>query len=351
MSLFHSLEHRYLWGPQIDQILADEQIGSPSAVYWTLTDQLGSVRDVVDSDGDVVRQVAYDSFGNVASATGTVEILFGFTGRDFDIETGLQYNRARYYDATIGRWISRDPIGFAGRDANWYRYVFNNALSLVDQSGLATLETATYANQPPAEWTTIPPFKINYFFSADAVGTILHQTVDVEASVWANDGTRLFTDKLHGEDLEVVQRSRLLVDTVNVTYFDDDIAFWLSNDDVCVIQATLRAKWNLYSTVDVRPHGAANVRPFDSSRDRTGQVISIETIIAGNGNPRIIPHDQVYDAIVPTSNSMESVSWNVQTIYARTDGGKWDVQGRLKWQFPAHTVHQRMNREFNKQLP
>ena len=46
---------------------------------------------------------------------------YAYTGREFDVETGLQYNRARYYDATTGRWISQDPMGFDAGDSNLYR--------------------------------------------------------------------------------------------------------------------------------------------------------------------------------------------------------------------------------------
>jgi len=61
--------------------------------------------------------------------------LFGFTGRERDQETGLQYNRARYYDARAGRWISEDPIGFAAGDANLSRYVGNGTTNYADPTG------------------------------------------------------------------------------------------------------------------------------------------------------------------------------------------------------------------------
>jgi hypothetical protein len=48
----------------------------------------------------------------------------------------LQFNRARYYDVTTGRWISQDPIGFDAGDANLYRYVMNNPRRSSDPSGL-----------------------------------------------------------------------------------------------------------------------------------------------------------------------------------------------------------------------
>jgi RHS repeat-associated protein len=60
----------------------------------------------------------------------------GFTGQWLDSATGLQYNHHRWYDAGTGRWLSEDPIGFAGGDGNLYRYVGNQASTFVDDAGL-----------------------------------------------------------------------------------------------------------------------------------------------------------------------------------------------------------------------
>jgi RHS repeat-associated protein len=56
--------------------------------------------------------------------------------REWDGDTGLQYNRARYYAPTIGRWISEDSIGFYANDPNLYRYVQNASTNESDPSGL-----------------------------------------------------------------------------------------------------------------------------------------------------------------------------------------------------------------------
>src|SRR5262249_92248 len=61
---------------------------------------------------------------------------FKYTSRDWDGEVGLQYNRARYYDPVIGRWIVEDPIGFKGGDTNLYRYVGNAPANSTDPFGL-----------------------------------------------------------------------------------------------------------------------------------------------------------------------------------------------------------------------
>jgi len=60
-----------------------------------------------------------------------------FASREFDAETGLYYNRARYLDPTTGRWTTQDPLGFAAGDVNLYRYVGNTPTLLVDPSGYA----------------------------------------------------------------------------------------------------------------------------------------------------------------------------------------------------------------------
>lgn len=128
------LAKRYLHGPVVDQIFAEEE--AAGQVLWHLTDHLGTVRDVVDSDGTVVDRLTYDSFGNLAEpASARLESRYRFTGREFDIETGLHYFRARYYDAATGRFVSQDPIGFDGGDVNLFRYVGNRATLFVDPFG------------------------------------------------------------------------------------------------------------------------------------------------------------------------------------------------------------------------
>jgi RHS repeat-associated protein len=65
-----------------------------------------------------------------------VDELFGYTGREWDSDVKLQYNRARWYDPAQGRWISQDPIGFSAGDVNLYRYVGNGVTGATDPSGL-----------------------------------------------------------------------------------------------------------------------------------------------------------------------------------------------------------------------
>ena len=94
------------------------------------------MRLVLDETGAVLDQLAYDAFGNIVAQLNPLlanPILFA--SREFDAETGLYYNRARYLDPTTGRWTTQDPLGFAAGDANLYRYVGNMATMATDPSG------------------------------------------------------------------------------------------------------------------------------------------------------------------------------------------------------------------------
>jgi RHS repeat-associated protein len=132
-----SLTMRELQGDGIDQHLAYVAGGD---AYWYLTDHLNSIRAVLNSSGGVTASVAYDAYGNLTTAAAPG--LYDWTGREFDVETGLYYNRARYYEPGTGRWISQDPMGFDAGDSNLYRYAANNPLSNTDPSGTEVLAPA-----------------------------------------------------------------------------------------------------------------------------------------------------------------------------------------------------------------
>ena len=120
-------------GDQVDQIQA--RISTGGAVAWYMTDRLGSIRDITNSSGGVVDHLDYDGFGNTGSTPSGGD-RFLFTGRDYDSEIGLQYNRGRVLRPKRGRWTSQDPFGFLAYDSNLYRYVANQPTHTEDPSGL-----------------------------------------------------------------------------------------------------------------------------------------------------------------------------------------------------------------------
>jgi RHS repeat-associated protein len=155
------LSHRYLWNSQaVDQLFADENVADDEVLY-ALTDHEGTIRDLVTYDAvndvsTVANHRVYDSYGNLTSETANaaVDCLFGYTGRQYDEATGLQNNLNRWYDPAVGRWVSEDPIGFAGGDANLSRYCGNGPTNWVDPSGTkgATVVTDATTEQDPYDW-------------------------------------------------------------------------------------------------------------------------------------------------------------------------------------------------------
>ncbi len=150
---------RYLWDGEV--LLAQlDTLGNDVAgyTYYPGEDNLASVlrRDRGDSSYYSLRdysrnvlallaktsagvtidnQYRYDPFGNLqGSSTSTIPNTLQFAGREYDAETQLYYDRARYLDPALGRFVSEDPIGLRG-GVNPYTFVGNDPVNVSDPSG------------------------------------------------------------------------------------------------------------------------------------------------------------------------------------------------------------------------
>jgi RHS repeat-associated protein len=113
--------------------------------YYHSTDHEGSTDVITDSSGNIVWDGDYEAFGSVVRSNGTIRFDASYTGKEFDTDTGLYYFNARWYDPTLGRFITEDPA----RDGNnWFAYVGNNPMSRVDPNGLLDIQAMMDSSNP-----------------------------------------------------------------------------------------------------------------------------------------------------------------------------------------------------------
>lgn len=109
-----------------------------SSRLYPLTDGIGNTRFVTNYSGDKVKQYEYDPFGNIRSSSGVNDSNYRFAGEQLDPESEMYYLRARYYEPSSGRFITRDPVmGDLARPQtqNPYAYALNNPNTYSDPSG------------------------------------------------------------------------------------------------------------------------------------------------------------------------------------------------------------------------
>ncbi|POA50374.1 type IV secretion protein Rhs [Pseudomonas sp. MPR-ANC1] len=129
----YSLDEDPLWNHQ-------PRVEPFDAVLWYQCDHLGTPQELTDESGNIAWSAQYKAWG-VASEEYSpwaqrqgVRNPIRFQGQYHDVETGLHYNRYRYYDPGIGRFISQDPIGYRG-GVNLYCYA-PNPVGWTDPFGL-----------------------------------------------------------------------------------------------------------------------------------------------------------------------------------------------------------------------
>ncbi|WP_187410471.1 RHS repeat-associated core domain-containing protein [Saccharophagus sp. K07] len=132
----NNIKKTYIYEPESFKPVA--QITDGKTYHYHL-DHLGTPRELTDDQGKVVWKVRYKTYGNVAvKEVEEVENNLRFQGQYFDEETGLHYNRFRYYNPNTGQFITQDPIGLLG-GVNNYQYA-PNPVGWVDPFGLSSKE-------------------------------------------------------------------------------------------------------------------------------------------------------------------------------------------------------------------
>ena len=160
------LSHRYLSGPAVDQVLADEQLApatgggydltSPGNVVWTLADNEGTIRDLAVYNAQtglttVANHRIYDPFGKLVSQTNpaignaaAVDCLFGYTGCATDSNADIEFHERRVKTSGSPDWLSPDPISLTSGVTNLDDYCGNDPINATDPSGLWFFESPSW---------------------------------------------------------------------------------------------------------------------------------------------------------------------------------------------------------------
>lgn len=107
--------------------------------YYYLNDSNGTTQKLVTGGGAVVWDAKYSAFGQISVGMNQIENPLRMAGQYEDKESGLYYNYHRYYDPSIGRYVTSDPIGLRG-GINTYAYVGGNPIRYIDPYGLETMD-------------------------------------------------------------------------------------------------------------------------------------------------------------------------------------------------------------------
>ena len=155
--------YQYLWSPRYidapilrDTLNTDGSVNTGDRIFY-LTDANYNVTAVVGMSGgswQVAERYRYDAYGKVTVCSPNGNAIGGnasqvgntilYAGETFDTSTGLYYDRTRYYDPQLGRFISQDPMGAAGSGNNLYAYCGDNPTDATDPSGLCPAKPFEY---------------------------------------------------------------------------------------------------------------------------------------------------------------------------------------------------------------
>ena len=150
--------------------------------YTIVHDYLGTPTQAYDSRGNLVWEMLLDVYGEVKECHGDRTLVpFRYQGQYEDIETGLYYNRFRYYSPQMGMYISSDPIGLAGNNPTLYGYV-QDINVWIDVLGLYVVlgQVGTYGELTSASTAYdglqihhIPQDKLRYLPKSDGIAVVM----------------------------------------------------------------------------------------------------------------------------------------------------------------------------------
>ena len=132
-------------GRDQDTFVPAAKLVANGGCFSIISDYLGTPLQAYDKQGNKVWEQELDIYGRQRKRPSAF-IPFKYQGQYADEETGLYYNRFRYYDPNAGSYISQDPIGLTGGNPTLYAYVYNSNIEL-DILGLIIVYRALNVKQ------------------------------------------------------------------------------------------------------------------------------------------------------------------------------------------------------------
>ena len=150
----------YIWLGSLPVAVMDS--GTTNTISYVHADGLSIPRAISDSAGNTIWKWMYQSnpFGE-QPPTGSYVYNLRLPGQYFDVETGLMYNGARYYESATGRFPQSDPMGMSGGQWSTYAYVDNGPLARVDPLGLRSPTPGEVAMLSPIFNNTVDFSKVD----------------------------------------------------------------------------------------------------------------------------------------------------------------------------------------------
>jgi RHS repeat-associated protein len=137
----------YTWGLQLIAETRLQPSPNPALVSYYVFDGLGSVRALASPAGTLTDTYDFDAFGNLIHSSGTTPNNYLFAGEQYDPDLGLYYNRARYLNASTGRFLTMDTLEPNISDPSSlhrYLYVMGDPVNSVDPTGMAYTQQFGY---------------------------------------------------------------------------------------------------------------------------------------------------------------------------------------------------------------
>ena len=154
-------------------------------VSYLWNDVLGSTKSSTSESGYLENLFEYDAFGTPVSGDFSTGLNAGYTGKPYDVVTGLYDYGYRDYSPQVARFTTVDPIRYG---SNWYAYVNNSPVNFIDPFGLSTSDSIGFTNRPVATGAVSSPWGLRTDVDIATVGSF-HSGIDYAV----DNGTPVFS--------------------------------------------------------------------------------------------------------------------------------------------------------------